>query len=269
MTRRPPAAQTALGPMAIAAIERHLPPALRYTTQACRWPAVRAWMISASEQRAPGIWGGVLCRKRYADDKVTEAFQAGIRQLVVLGAGLDTRAYRLTPPEARAFELDLSANIADKQRRLRTPDSAVPGQVRLISIDFETRRPGHGAGRARVPARPAGHVRVGGRHPVPDRRRCSRHHGVLVRGRCGQQVAVHLPAQGLPRRGGRVPDFVVKRRVWRFGLAPAEVGTLLAQYGWTEREQVGAEDYRSRYLRPAGRDLPVSDLERFAYAEKQ
>ncbi|MFD2351003.1 class I SAM-dependent methyltransferase [Nonomuraea ferruginea] len=44
--------------------------------------------------RAGGVWGGVLCRKRYADDKVAEAFGAGIEQLVVLGAGLDTRACR-------------------------------------------------------------------------------------------------------------------------------------------------------------------------------
>ncbi|MEO3876697.1 hypothetical protein ABGB18_48770 [Nonomuraea sp. B12E4] len=64
-------------------------------------------------------------------------------------------------------------------------------------------------------------------------------------------------------------EFVVKQRLWRFGLVPDEVGSLLAGYGWVEREQAGAADYQVRYLEPAGRALPVSDLERFVYAEKQ
>jgi O-methyltransferase involved in polyketide biosynthesis len=52
-------------------------------------------------------------------------------------------------------------------------------------------------------------------------------------------------------------EFVVKHRVWRFGLDPAHVGALLREYGWTEREQVGNSEYTTRYLRPIGRDLPV------------
>lgn len=46
-------------------------------------------MIRATDKKARGIWGGVLCRKRYADDQVTAAIEAGIDQVVVLGAGLD------------------------------------------------------------------------------------------------------------------------------------------------------------------------------------
>ncbi|MEU6726674.1 hypothetical protein ABZ917_23485 [Nonomuraea wenchangensis] len=36
-------------------------------------------------------------------------------------------------------------------------------------------------------------------------------------------------------------EFVAKRRVWRFGLAPDEVGPLLERHGWAEREQVGVK----------------------------
>ncbi|MEU6797579.1 hypothetical protein ABZ907_38300 [Nonomuraea wenchangensis] len=38
--------------------------------------------------------------------------------------------------------------------------------------------------------------------------------------------------------------------------------------GWAEREQVGAAEYRARYLEPAGRDLAVMDIERFVHAVK-
>ena len=47
------------------------------------------------------------------------------------------------------------------------------------------------------------------------------------------------------------------------------IDPLLREYGWAEREQVGAAEYTERYLRPAGReDLTVSDIEHFVYAEK-
>jgi hypothetical protein len=42
---------------------------------------------------------------------------------------------------------------------------------------------------------------------------------------------------------------------------------LLKEYGWVEREQVGSE-LASKYVEPAGRNLPVSDIERVSYAEK-
>jgi O-methyltransferase involved in polyketide biosynthesis len=43
---------------------------------------------------------------------------------------------------------------------------------------------------------------------------------------------------------------------------------LLREYGWVEREQVGPAEYVARYLRPAGRDIPVSEIERFVKADK-
>jgi O-methyltransferase involved in polyketide biosynthesis len=56
--------------------------------------------------------------------------------------------------------------------------------------------------------------------------------------------------------------------IWKWGVAPRDVAALLREYGWVEREQAGAAEYASRYLRPAGRDVPVSEIERFVRAEK-
>jgi O-methyltransferase involved in polyketide biosynthesis len=61
---------------------------------------------------------------------------------------------------------------------------------------------------------------------------------------------------------------VLCQRVWHFGLAPDQVAGLLDEYGRAEREQVGATEYRDRYLRPVGRDVPVSEIERFVLATK-
>jgi hypothetical protein len=46
---------------------RFLPPSSRLLVAACRIPAVRDQTVRASDQHTPGIWGSVLCRKRYAD----------------------------------------------------------------------------------------------------------------------------------------------------------------------------------------------------------
>ena len=290
MTRRPAAAQTALGPMVIAAVEQYespgrrliddgmsisfLPLTMHGAVRACRWPAVRRWMIKASEKRARGVWGGVLCRKRYADDKVTEAFHAGITQAVVLGAGLDTRACRLTPSGGRAYELDLPANVEDKRQRLRTLRGGVPEHVRLIGVDFETADLGgvlaeHGfqAGRPAVFVWEAvtQYLTEEGVHATL---------AFLSQAAAGSRLLFTYVLRDFLDGGGHgatemYEEFVVKRRLWRFGLAPGEVGGLLASYGWVERDQVGAAEYRARYLEPAGRELSVSDLERFVYAEKR
>jgi methyltransferase (TIGR00027 family) len=63
-------------------------------------------------------------------------------------------------------------------------------------------------------------------------------------------------------------EFVVRRQIWHFGRTPDHVAGLLDEYGWTEREQVGAAEYQHRYLRPLGRDLPVSEIERFTFASR-
>ncbi len=46
------------------------------------------------EKRAPGTWGYIVARTRYIDDYVQACIEDGIEQLVILGAGLDSRAYR-------------------------------------------------------------------------------------------------------------------------------------------------------------------------------
>src|SRR3954452_7638774 len=155
MTARPAAAQTAFGPMVIAACEqilpadqrlfddpdaiRLLPPSQRLIVGACRWKPVYQLLVRATDSKAQGLWASMLCRKRYADDKVRDALDDGIKQFVFLGAGLDTRPYRLVAPTgARSFETDLQANIAYKRRRLTETYGRLPANATLTPVDLET-----------------------------------------------------------------------------------------------------------------------------------
>jgi methyltransferase (TIGR00027 family) len=80
----------------------------------------------------------VVARSRLAEDMLHEALQRGVRQYVVLGAGLDTFAYRNPYPELRVFEVDHPTTQAWKRRQLVSSDIALPQSLTFVPIDFET-----------------------------------------------------------------------------------------------------------------------------------
>ena len=80
----------------------------------------------------------VAMRSRFAEDSARRAIDEGVRQIVVLGAGLDTFAYRLEPVNGlRVFELDHPATQADKRRRLAQAMIAEPSHLAHVAHDFE------------------------------------------------------------------------------------------------------------------------------------
>jgi methyltransferase (TIGR00027 family) len=81
----------------------------------------------------------VVARSRYAEDRLAEAVAAGVRQYVVLGAGLDTSAYRCPHAlgDLRIYEVDHPATQGWKRRLLAQADIAVPALVRFAGVDFE------------------------------------------------------------------------------------------------------------------------------------
>ena len=81
----------------------------------------------------------IAMRSRFAEDSARRAIDKGVRQILVLGAGLDTFAYRLErTPELRIFELDHPATQAEKRRRLNEAQIAEPQHVSYVAHDFES-----------------------------------------------------------------------------------------------------------------------------------
>jgi methyltransferase (TIGR00027 family) len=92
-----------------------------------------------------------VMRSRYAEDCLAESMSQGVRQYVMLGAGLDTFAYR-QPAWARAlhiFEVDYPATQKWKLERLAAAGVAVPDNVSLVPVDFESVSVGEGLAAAR------------------------------------------------------------------------------------------------------------------------
>jgi methyltransferase (TIGR00027 family) len=80
----------------------------------------------------------IAVRTRFAEDALAGAIARGLRQLVVLGAGLDTYAYRNAAGEGlRIFEVDHPATQAWKRERLADAGIPVPGNLTFAPVDFE------------------------------------------------------------------------------------------------------------------------------------
>jgi len=75
------------------------------------------------------FWSHAVIRTRFFDDYLLDPTGQGIRQVVLLAAGLDTRAYRLAwPAGVRMFELDLAEVLEFKRRVLGEQAAAAMGR---------------------------------------------------------------------------------------------------------------------------------------------
>ncbi|KIZ40176.1 MULTISPECIES: SAM-dependent methyltransferase [Rhodopseudomonas] len=80
----------------------------------------------------------IAMRSRLAEDALKAAAeQRGVRQLVVLGAGLDTFAYRRVVDGLRVFEVDHPQTQIWKRQRLADASIALPDMLCFVPVDFE------------------------------------------------------------------------------------------------------------------------------------
>jgi methyltransferase (TIGR00027 family) len=79
----------------------------------------------------------MAARSRYAEDELGRAVEHGVGQYVVLGAGLDTFAYRNPHAGLRVFEVDHPDTQTWKREQLRAAGIAVPASLTFVPIDFE------------------------------------------------------------------------------------------------------------------------------------
>jgi methyltransferase (TIGR00027 family) len=287
---RNPAAQTAFGPMVLAAVEQNEPPGrrlvdddladlflpapLRWLVATTRVTPIRRLMVRASEWTGPGLWANLACRKRFIADKVGAALD-DINTVVILGAGLDTRAYLLNRRvRIPVFEVDLPVNIARKAKTIRRVLGGPPLSVRLVALDFEhddllTALAEHGyhtdyRGFFICEGVTQYLTEAGVRRTLE---------GLRATAPGSRLVFTYVRRDfidGTNLYGTRTLYRTVRRRkqLWHFGLEPDEVAGLIADYGWRLIEQAGPDELLQRYVEPTGRNLRASQLEWSAYAEK-
>jgi methyltransferase (TIGR00027 family) len=100
--------------------------------------------ILDKERKTPGAFGCVAGRTRYIDDYLRDCIESGIEQLVILGAGYDSRPYRFhgLTGGVKVFELDRQATQKVKIERVVKLLGSLPDNVVYVIVDLEKEKPG-------------------------------------------------------------------------------------------------------------------------------
>jgi len=98
-------------------------------------PAQREWAI---KRQPPGMYAYLIARTFYFDHIVEQALRENIPQIVMLGTGYDSRAYRFQKmaKETRFFELDTLPTLQHKKELLQKANIPIPKNVIFVPIDF-------------------------------------------------------------------------------------------------------------------------------------
>lgn len=283
------AAKTGLSPTALVAIEQYfpaeqriieddlayriLPPGMRNLVWLMQFNSFKDWMIRVTGNDTPGLWDGMLCRKRYIDEKLIESVNQ-VNAVVNLGAGFDTRAYRLSAlSKMSVWEVDQPENIKSKQIRLCKLFGAVPPNVRLVPIDLDREE--------------LGPVLASYGYSVDKRTffiweavtQYLTETGIratfdfLAKAEHGSLLAfTYILKDFLDGRvmygWENIYKKYVKDKIWLFGMDPEEWPDFLEGYGWQIVEHIGYEELVKRYIKPTGREFTSTPVERIIFAKK-
>lgn len=279
--------RTAVGVAALRAVETRLPAGERLFEDpyaADFLPAWLAWLLrrprlvnaimKRRERQIPGIRAMLLCRTRCLDDMLADAIAAGAEQVVILGAGFDSRGYRIDGVQrTRVYEVDHPPTQALKAERLRRCGQAIPSNVTLVPVDFETddlETKLTGAG-FRSDAKTffiwEGVTQYITAEAVNNTLR------FVSKSAAGSTIAFTYIRQDVVDGTGVSEVFrkLLRRgetsgEPWIFGIDPAEIEAFLSERGLELVEEVDAPEHRRRYLEPLGRNEAVGDIERVAVA---
>ena len=231
-------------------------------------------MAKAAVKSAPGLWGGLLCRKRYIDEKLEENV-GKFTQIVNLGAGLDTRLYRLPGIEnTQAWELDQPENIAVKQQAVQKALGKPPENVRLVPIDFDTQNldeilqaVGYSAEKPAffIWEAVTQYLTEAGIRSTFD---------FLTKTKNGSLITFtyarkkFLDGEDIFNWPAGYKRFV-KTGIWLFGMEPEDWPGFLAEYGWKIVEDTDYPTMAEKYIKPTGRVLNANThVERMIFAVK-
>lgn len=239
-----------------------------------RFKSMRNLAIRQMDAITPGIYGVQIARTRFIDDAVLDAIAQGIEQVVILGAGLDTRPYRLAGMEReRVFEVDLPSVQENKKKRLRKHFGRLPQQVTFIPLDFDTQSlAAVFSGTSFDFTSPAIFVWEGVTQYLSEEaiRRTLAFVGTSAP---GSILVFTYVLQSFIERRSAIPgaenmmEMVAKRGApWLFGLEPESLASYLSPFHLRLIADVGYAEHQARYFQPVGRSLMVSEIERIAQA---
>ena len=235
---------------------------------ALRHPLLRRFLFAAEHLLLPGILLHYLVRKRVPGALAHEALDAGCQQVVVLGAGLDTLAWRL--PAARVcFEMDHPATQSIKRRVGGPGPVLIAADLLHVSVAELLRTQAQF-----VPDQPTLYVAEGLLMYLPPARVAELFREIAALSASGSRFAFTF-MEACPNRPiafhnqRRIIGWWLRSRaeVFHWALARPDVESFALQHGWKLASLSSPEELRRRFLTPAGLDsAPLATGESVAMA---
>ncbi|MBK3630203.1 class I SAM-dependent methyltransferase [Streptomyces sp. MBT49] len=205
----------------------------------------------AARRRRRGVAFSVVVRTRFLDDLLRQACASGIRQVVLLGAGMDSRAFRMDWPEGtRLFEVDTAGPLDFKASVLRQERAVARCERIAVAVDLREDWPGALAAAGHDPAAPTVWIAEGLLIYLPEDAVELLLARIGARSAAGSRLGLTLGSRGVIERFGADAAPGSAASLWVSEMPDDPVGWL-AGHGW----EAAAHTLRERaaaYGRPAG-----------------
>ena len=240
-------------------------------------PALLSELITTWDIGLPGVCNSVLARTRFIDDCLAQALEDGLEQLVVLGAGYDTRAIRSDAIKHAipVFELDHPATQKVKKQRLETNFGRLPAHVAFVPIRFESEQMTSKLIESGYdPLLKSFFIWEGVTYYIPAS--AVDHTLEVISGHSGPGSSVvfdYFPpsvADGTclaPEAAGLREGLKQFGEEIIFGIEPGNITTFLNSRGFSKVKGLNSFDYHQVYFTGPNRDRTVSEIFAFVWAE--
>jgi methyltransferase (TIGR00027 family) len=219
---------------------------------------IHRWISRYADYRAPGARTAAIARTRFIDDVVRSCLKSGTSQVVVLGAGFDCRAHRLKELRAvKVFEVDREPTQEVKRAELERLGTKA-SHVHYVAMDLLQHTLAERLTAAGWDAHRGTLFVWEGVTNYLDEAAVAAVFSFVATSAPGSTVLFTYVHGGLLDGTVRFEggDTILKnvRRLgepWTFGLKPPQVGPYLSRFGLTLTQDLGADDFRFRYLEPS------------------
>lgn len=229
---------------------------LKLAVKASNLPLFRSYLKKKLQKRISGAYSSGLARTKYIDDLLKLAIKDGVTQVVILGAGFDTRASRLDFLQAiPVIEVDHPNTSNFKIDTYKKKIGQLPQNVTYRQIDFNIQSLDDLARQYHFDfTRPTAIIWEGVTNYLTEEA-IDNSFAFISKYPKGSYVIftyVHRQILDDPRAffGGEklLKDLENIEERWTFGFYPNELPNYLSNFGWTLVEDLGAAEYRQRYL---------------------
>jgi len=228
------------------------------------------------ERLFPGFGNSVRARVRYFDDFVKACMGEGLQQLVILGAGYDTRAYRFDglKDKVKVFEVDHPGTQSLKKMKIKEIFGALPDHVVYVPADFEVETLGErlyeeGYDRSQKTL----FLMEGFIMYIPPKAMEETLSFIVNNSAKGSTILFDYFPQSVvdgtceSESGKNMREFALKQgEPFRFGIEEGNIEAFLMERGFSRVGNVTSKDYKRAYFHGVNKDRAVCSLLSFAFA---